>query len=158
MSTSGARILCIGDELSDLIGIQCELDSDFDFVIVSSTSEADVVLAGETPFDVIISDRRVQAASDVSLLATLTVHSPSAERIIIVSKVDRDIIEIAAADSRIMRLLMTPLEPNEICDAVSDALLRHRARNLRASALPNVTPAGGHPCCEWKGVGAQGAA
>jgi hypothetical protein len=45
----------------------------------------------------------------------------------------------------VMRVLHMPCPAQVLCDAVSDALLRHRARALRAAAVPqHVTPAGSH--------------
>ncbi|MBA3672141.1 MAG: response regulator [Gemmatimonadaceae bacterium] len=141
------RILCVGDEVDQLLEIQRELDSDYDFVIVACCEEGQGALAEEAPFDLIINDQRMSAAGGTELLARLRQHSPDAERLVLALRHDRATRAMAAEDGRIMRLLVQPCPAAVLREAVADALLRHRARALRASAIPRVTPAGGHPCC-----------
>ena len=144
-----AHILCIGDEVEQLLEMQYHLDSDIDFVIVGCSDEADAALAVEGPFDVIISDQRPWGWQGQLFLSRLRRHSPDAERLMLARRMDRDAMR-AAADARVMRLLLKPCPAPVLRDAVDDALLRHRARQLRASAVPRVTPMGGHPCCAYR--------
>lgn len=144
---SCVRILCVGDEVEQLLEIQRDLDSDYDFVIVGCCEEGPGALAEEAPFDLIINAQRMSAVGGDDLLARLRLHSPNAERLVLALRDDREARARAAADGRVMRTLVQPCPANELRGAVADALLRHRARALRASAIPRVTPAGGHPCC-----------
>lgn len=82
-----------------------------------------------------------------SFVEKLRRHSPDAERLIIVRRLDRTIRKMQENDGRVMGLLRAPFPAEVLCGAVSDALLRHRARALRASAVASVTPMGGSPCC-----------
>ena len=142
-----ARVLCAGDDLGDLIRMQCCLEGNLDFVIVANADEANSALAGEPSFDVIILDQHFEQLGGRTFLERLRRHSPEAERLVVVHHVDQAISEMLDSDCRVMRLLHAPFADDVLCDAVADALLRHRARALRASALPRVTPMGGNPCC-----------
>ena len=144
---SCVRILCVGDEVEQLLEIQRDLDSDYDFVIVACCDEGPGALAEEAPFDLIINDQRMTAAGGDDLLGQLRKHSPQAERLVLALRDDRESRASVAGDGRVMRLLLHPCPAHELREAVADALLRHRARALRATAVPRVTPAGGHPCC-----------
>ena len=142
---SAARILCVGADLGELIQVQCLLEGELDFVIITSEHEMEAALASESAFDIIILDRGLEQLLVVDRLRS---HSPDAERLIIIRNgVDESIAAMIEGDCRVMRLLRTPLSAELLCDAVADALLRHRARMLRASAVPRVTPMGGNPCC-----------
>jgi DNA-binding NarL/FixJ family response regulator len=145
--SSNPHILCVGDDVTRLLQIQRRLDADFDVVIVTCAEEGHATLQAEGPFDVIIYDEQLKGARAASFLMRLRTHSPDAERIILARKSDRAARAMAARDSRVMRLLLVPCAAHVLCDALSDALLRHRARMLRASTVPHVTPMGGHPCC-----------
>ena len=142
-----ARILCAGNELGDLIQVQCRLEGELDFTIIASQAEADAALASEPPFDIIIVDQRLSRLGGRAFIEKLRRHSPDAERLIIVRRLDQAVREMMENDGRVMRLLHAPLPADVLCGAVADALLRHRARALRASAAPRVTPMGGMPCC-----------
>ena len=142
---SAARILCIGADLGELIQVQCLLDGEFDFVTVTSRGEFEAALAIESAFDILIMD---QALEKLCVVERLRNHSPDAERLVILhSEIDASTASMIESDCRVMRLLRTPLTAELLCDAMADALLRHRARLLRASAVPRVTPMGGNPCC-----------
>ena len=141
------RILCVGDDTSDLVDIQVRLDIDVDFVLVACPEEGHAALASEGPFDIIVHDRPMCGELGVQFLIRLGMHSPDAERIILAPRDDRASRDMAANDGRVMRLLCRPCPPAVLRDAVWDALLRHRARGLRATTVPRVTPAGAHPCC-----------
>ena len=142
---SPARILCVGADLGELIQVQCLLDGELDFVIITSEHEMEAALASEAAFDVIIMDKGLE---QVLVVERLRSHSPDAERLVIIHHgVDANVAAMIESDCRVMRLLRMPLSAELLCDAVADALLRHRARLLRASAVPRVTPMGGNPCC-----------
>ena len=51
---ANARLLCAGDDLGELIRMQCCLDADLDFIIIASADEATAALTAEASFDVII--------------------------------------------------------------------------------------------------------
>lgn len=140
-----ARILCVGADLGELIQVQCLLDAELDFVIITSADEMEAALATESEFDIIIMDHGLERFFVVDRLRR---HSPDAERLVIVrNDVDATIAAMIESDCRVMRLLRAPFAAEVLCDAVADARLRHRARALRASAVPRVTPMGGNPCC-----------
>jgi hypothetical protein len=142
---SAARILCIGADVGELIQVQCLLDGEPDFVTITNDAEMEAALTCEPAFDIIIMGQGIdrQLADD-----RLRRHSPDAERLVIIhNEVDASTVAMIEGDCRVMRLLRTPLSAELLCDAVADALLRHRARALRASAVPRVTPMGGNPCC-----------
>jgi DNA-binding NtrC family response regulator len=141
-----ARVLCAGEDLGDLIQMQCCLDGQFDFVIITSAEEATAALMFEDSFDVLILDQRLEQLGGGRLLERLRRHSPDAERLIVVHRAE-EISKMLESECRVMRLLPAPFAADALCSAVADALLRHRARALRASALPRVTPMGGNPCC-----------
>ena len=147
--TTCARILCVGDDVRELLGIQGQLDSEFVCVLVACSTDADAVLATEPPFDVLISDQRMAGTGGALMLARLLPHSPDAERLILARRADRAAVAMAATDGRVMRLLIAPCEPSVLREAVSDALLRHRARHMRATTVPRVTPISSHPCCVY---------
>ncbi len=123
------------------------LDPELDYVIVTSADEANVALTVEPSFDVVILDQRLERLGGLTFLEQLRRHSPDAERLIIVHQGDQAASEMLESDCRVMRLLHSPFADDVLFEAVVDALLRHRARTLRASALPRVTPMGGNPCC-----------
>ena len=140
-----ARILCAGADIGELIKVECLLSGDFDFVLITSAEETEAALESEPEFDIIIMDQGVERCLAVDRLRR---HSPDAERLLIIrTDVDATIAAMIESDCRVMRLLRAPIHADVLCDAVADALLRHRARALRASAVPRVTPMGGNPCC-----------
>ena len=141
-----ARVLCVGDVARDLIGMQLQLDSELDFVIVACSAEAEAALTTEAPFDLIISDHRSARVACASLLGRLHDHSPDAERLIVARRGDREAQAMAASDGRVMRMLIAPCPTRVLRQAVSDALLRHRARSMRATFTIKVTPIGAHMC------------
>ena len=144
-NVSAARILCVGADLGELIQVQCLLDGELDFVIITSEHEMEAALAAESAFDIIIMDEGLEQLPVVDRLRS---HSPDAERLLIIRKpVDANIAAMIQSDCRVMRLLRAPLSAELLCDAVADARLRHRARVLHASAVPRVTPMGGNLCC-----------
>ena len=143
-----ARVLCAGGDLGELIQMQCCLGSDLDFVIVANPSEAQSALFTEAPFDLIILDQRIEQLGGSRFVERLRRHSPDAERLVIVhQEIDAVIAGMIESDCRVMRVLQAPFADEVLCGAVADALLRHRARMMRASAVPRVTPMGGNPCC-----------
>ena len=144
---SCARILCVGDNAKDLVEIQLRLDIDVDFVLVANPMEGHAALAAEAEFDIIVFDRPMCGELGIQFLTRLSTHSADAERIILAPSDDRASRDIAANDGRVMRLLCRPCPATILREAVSDALLRHRARLLRMTTVPRVTPAGAHPCC-----------
>lgn len=77
-------------------------------------------------------DPRREGVPDASCLARLRAHSPDAEQLILSRLADPVAREMAANDGRVMRLLVKPCPGVVLCQAVADALLRHRARSLRA--------------------------
>ena len=83
-------------------------------------------------------------------LAQLRAHSPDAERLLLARRVDRTVRSIVWSDARVMRILLDPCTTAALREAVSDAMLRHRARHLRASAVPRVTPVSGNPCAVYQ--------
>lgn len=142
-----ARILCAGDDLGDLIQMQCRLDGEPDFVIIANALEAADALAAESAFDLIILDQRLERVGGHSFVEQLQDHSPDAERLIVVHRMTLAITRTIENDCRVMRLLHAPLSADVLCNAVADALLRHRARELRARAVPSVTSLGVHLFC-----------
>ena len=142
--TRCVRILCVGDHVAQLLNIQYRLDTDYDFVIVGSSGEALAALATEAPFDVVINDFEMHGVGGEQFLERLHAHSPDAERLILVPRNDASARTMAASDARVMRLLLRKCPTSVLREAVADALLRHRARSLRAAALPRVTTMWGH--------------
>lgn len=140
------RILCVGDHVEQLLAIPYHLDTDYDFVIVGCSDEALAALSAEAPFDLIINDCEMSGAGGSQFLERLHAHSPDAERLIVAPIYDAVAREMAASDGRVMRLLGRACPAPVLQDAVADALLRHRARRLRAASMPRVTPMGGNPC------------
>lgn len=141
------RILCVGDHVEQLLKIQCQLDSDFDFVIVGCSDEGLAALAAEPRFHVIINDCEMRGVGGERFLERLHAHSPDAERLILAPRNDLSARAMAARDGRVMRVIRRKCPTPVLREAVADALLRHRARRLRAGTIPQVTPMGGHPCC-----------
>ena len=141
------RILCIGDHVEQLLAIPYQLDTDYDFVIVGCSDEALAALSAEEPFDLIINDCEMSGAGGSQVMERLHAHSPDAERLIVAPIFDAVAREMAARDGRVMRLLGRTCPAQVLQDAVADALLRHRARRLRATWIPRVTPMGGNACC-----------
>ncbi|MDQ2666638.1 MAG: hypothetical protein M3Z05_11580 [Gemmatimonadota bacterium] len=140
------RILCVGTRIDQLLEIQRQLDCDLDFVIAVGSGEGLAALATEAPFDVIISCLSLLGTQDVIFSDKLREHSPDAERLILTPRLDAKSRAAVASDARVMRLLRAPCETSAIREAVADALLRHRARRLRAAVIPRSTPPGGNPC------------
>lgn len=139
-ASARARILCLGDEAEPLLRIQVQLDIDFDYVIVASAEEGHAALAVENAFDVIICDQQMRGARGALFLTRLRAHSPDAERIILAQPSDLALRALAATDGRVIRLLCRPCPASVLREVVMDALLRHRARYLRAAWTPRITP------------------
>ncbi|MEO7455736.1 MAG: hypothetical protein ABIY52_05695 [Gemmatimonadaceae bacterium] len=144
--TSTARILCVGDDVSDLLALPYALDGDRDFILLATGCEVDSALAEEA-YDLMIIDQRCEQVGGMSFVERLRAHSPDAEQIIVVHTPDEEVMELARNDCRVMRVLQAPVAPDVMAEAVGAALLRHRARRLRATAVPRVTPMGGNLCC-----------
>ncbi|MEO7455747.1 MAG: hypothetical protein ABIY52_05750 [Gemmatimonadaceae bacterium] len=120
---------------------------ELDFVIVASADEVDAALTAEPAFDVIILDQYTERIGGLPFLQRLRQHSPDAERLIVARQVDERVSEMLQSDCRVMRVLQGPFSAELLCRAVEDALLRHRARALRAMTVPRVTPMdSGHGC------------
>ena len=132
----GVRILCLGDDCPELLRIAVELDHQIDFTMISTAAEARAVLDDEGAFDVIIMDFKLRRIGGAALVRRLRIHSPDAERLVIAARPTLA-ANAMASECRVMRVLRKPFEPDVLREAVSDALLRHRARNLRA-ATPTV--------------------
>lgn len=140
------RILCVGNCLDQLLEIQRQLDCDLDFVIAACAEEGLAALAVEAPFDVIITCLQLPGNLGAVFNARLRQHSPDAERLILAPCIDAQAKAAVANDARVMRLLLAPCSTTALREAVADALLRHRARRLRAAVVPRSTPPGGNPC------------
>lgn len=140
------RILCVGSCLHQLIEIQCQIDCDLDFVIVATPDEGLAALAVEAPFDVIITSQEFPGEQGSLFSAKLRAHSPDAERLVLAPRIDAKARAAVANDARVMRLIRQPCTSSVIREAVADALLRHRARCIRAALVPRSTPPGGNPC------------
>lgn len=147
VGSPSARILCIGDDVEYLLGIQYQLDNSLDVVIVCGADEGNAALLAEGAFDVIINVQHMRGLEGALFDARLRAHSPDAERLVLVPREDEATRAMVANDGRVMRLLETPCAAQELRQCVSDALLRHRARAMRAAAVPHVTPTAAHPCC-----------
>lgn len=155
MATTKARILCIGPDIARLICIVSQLDTDLEIVVVACPEEGNAALLSEPAYNVIISDDEMPGIEAILFLARLRAHSPGAERVVFASQADHAALEMAASDARVMRVLERPCEESVLREAVADAILRHRARAFRASAVPRVTPMGAHPCCVYDGTRAD---
>ena len=130
MTMAQARVLCIGTNVTHLIRLVTELDSDLDIIVVACPEEGNEALLREAPYDVILIDDDMPGVEGALFLARLRAHSPCAVRV--------------KSDVAVLR------------DAIAAATLRHRARALRASTIPRVTPVGAHPCCTYERLNTEG--
>lgn len=140
------RVMCVGTNPQRLLEIQRRLDCDLDFVIATCPVEGLAALEVEAPFHVIITCLPLRMKQGTHFQARLREHSPNAERLVLAPRIDANARAMVATDARVMRLLRESCPTSEMREAVADALLRHRARCLRAAIVPRFTPPGGNPC------------
>lgn len=131
-----ARVLCVDDNVELLRGLHRQLHRDHDVVLATGAAEALAALKNDGPFDVIICDLRMPGVEGVTFLNQLRDLSPDSERIILTGWADPVTVAIAATNGRAMRLLAKPCPTPVLREAVSDALIRNRARRLRAAVTP----------------------
>ena len=140
------RILYVGTRGKRWLKLQCQLDNDVHCVIATGPADGLALLEAEVAFDVIITMLESVGSEQRAFTAKLREHSPDAERLILSRRIDARVRAAVATDARVMRLLVHPCPASVIREAVADALLRHRARCLRAAMVPRMTPPGGNPC------------
>lgn len=131
------RVLCIGEKVPSVVRLQLQLDADFDLTLVSCTENCDEIFETEAPFDLVICDASVPEMWGASILEKLYAHSPEAERIVLSWRVTPAAKKTMIRDAHVMRVLLAPCPTMVLRAAVADALLRHRARALRATTPPS---------------------
>ena len=138
--TPCARVLCLGDDVDHLLEMQQVFGTRHEFVIVTSASAGDAAVLSAESFQLIISGERTLDMGFGKLLLRLRLHSPDAERIVFVKTGDALAVMMAAREARVMRVLTRPCSAVLLREAVNAALLRNRARCLRAAMAHTITP------------------
>jgi CheY-like chemotaxis protein len=126
-----ARVLCVDDNEELLRGLRRQLGAEFELVVASGSEEALTVLEQQQPFDVIVTDLRMPGVNGLTFLRRARQLAPDTERIILTAWADPTVTAVAQMAGYAMRLLTKPCHPRDLREAITDAILRRRARHLR---------------------------
>jgi CheY-like chemotaxis protein len=126
-----ARVLCVDDNEELLRGLRRQLDGEFDLVVANGSEEALGVLEQQDPFDVIVTDLRMPGVNGLTFLRRARQLAPDTERIILTAWAEPTVTAVAQVAGYAMRILTKPCHPRELREAITDAILRRRARHIR---------------------------
>lgn len=122
------RLLLVDDEANILQALRRILARAFrDEVRIESFDDPRAALAraGETAFDVVISDFRMPVMDGVSFLKAFRAIQPDAVRVILSATTDFDSLVTAVNEAEIHRYLIKPWVDDEVVATVRGALEKH---------------------------------
>ncbi|HEX3853723.1 MAG TPA: HD domain-containing phosphohydrolase, partial [Polyangiaceae bacterium] len=121
-----ARVLCVDDEPKVLEGIGRLLHRKCTLSTAGGGEEALGLLAGQEPFDVIVSDMRMPGMNGATLLAECRRRAPDTVRMLLTGQSDLESAISAVNDGHVFRFLTKPCPPPIFLGALTEAVEHHR--------------------------------
>ena len=131
------RLLCVDDEPLILEGLVLQLRREFNTTVASSPEEALTLIrdAGQTPFELILSDMRMPTMDGADFLEQARQLSPNSVRLLLTGHADIERTVHAVNEGQIYGYLSKPCPPAELRSILNDAYLEYRKREVQAAVL-----------------------
>lgn len=129
-SLQSPKVLLVDDEVDNLKAIERLLRKDFE-VVVANSGEAALEMLREQDFYAILSDQRMPGMQGSDFLEKAEALRPLATRMLLTGFADLDAVVEAINRGQIWRYLSKPWEPEDLKQAIKQAVERSKfARNL----------------------------
>lgn len=134
MRSSRPIILCVDDEPQVLNGLRLTLRRGYELLLAESGEEALAFLA-EHEVAVVLSDMRMPGMSGAELLADVQRTHPDVVRMLLTGHADVDQAADAVNRGGIFRFLTKPCPPEELRQAVDEAVDHHQTQAMERELL-----------------------
>ena len=132
-------ILFVDDERRVLTSMRAMFRRGYTVLTANSAAEG-LAIIRERTIDVVVSDQRMPEMTGVEMLSEIKQCSPHTMRILLTGYADLEAIEASINDCEVFRYLMKPCPPEQLRDAVGQALIAARAAQEEAGMLPESGP------------------
>ncbi|MGI9323609.1 MAG: response regulator [Pseudomonadales bacterium] len=122
-------VLFVDDERRVLTSMRAMFRRGYKVLTADSAAEGLEIIRSQT-VDVVVSDQRMPEMTGVEMLTQIRECSPYTMRILLTGYADLEAIEASINDCEVFRYLMKPCPPDQLRDAVSQALVAARAEQL----------------------------
>ncbi len=129
-------VLFVDDERRVLTSMRAMFRRGYKVLTADSAAEGLEIIRSQT-VDVVVSDQRMPEMTGVEMLTQIRECSPYTMRILLTGYADLEAIEASINDCEVFRYLMKPCPPDQLRDAVSQALIAARAEQLEDAELRN---------------------
>jgi response regulator RpfG family c-di-GMP phosphodiesterase len=120
------RILCVDDEPRILEGLALQLRRDYQVYTANSGQAALQTLKEAAGMMVVISDMRMPGMDGATLLKQVKQRYPETTRILLTGETGRDAAVQAVNEGQIFRFLTKPCPPDQLRNAIDEAVIQHR--------------------------------
>jgi response regulator RpfG family c-di-GMP phosphodiesterase len=135
MSDDKVRILCVDDEPHVLQALNRVLRRDYEVVIEAGGPAAVERLQEDGDFAVVVSDMRMPGVDGVGVLSAARRLAPDASRVLLTGHADVRAAIAAVNEGRILRFLTKPCRPEQLSEALEEAVERYRTRRVEREVL-----------------------
>jgi len=129
------RILCVDDEPNVLHAYQRTLRKQFAIDIAVGPEEGLAAFARGTLYAVVVADMRMPGMDGVSFLAEVQRRSPATVRMMLTGNADQQTAVAAVNQGHVFRFLNKPCPPEQLAQAISDALAQYRLQAMERTLL-----------------------
>jgi response regulator RpfG family c-di-GMP phosphodiesterase len=120
------RILCVDDEPRILEGLSLQLRRDYQVVTATSGQAALQTLKDTPGIMVVVSDMRMPGMDGAALLKQIKQRYPEITRLLLTGEPGRDAAVHAVNEGQIFRFLTKPCPPDQLRNAIDEAVVQHR--------------------------------
>lgn len=128
-------VLAVDDDPNITMGMRVNLRAKYNIITAANGAEALAICEAQGPFPVVITDFRMPGIDGIELLEQIRVKYPQTIRMMLSGNVDMGATVRAVNDGGVQRLLLKPVEPSTLKDAIAAAFcLYEQAEQERALA------------------------
>lgn len=120
------RVLCVDDEPRILEGLSLQLRRDYQVYTANSGQAALQTLKEAPGMMVVVSDMRMPGMDGATLLKQVKQRYPETTRILLTGETGREAAVQAVNEGQIFRFLTKPCPPDQLRNAIDEAVIQHR--------------------------------
>lgn len=135
------KILLVDDEPNVLDAYRRNLRKQFDLTTASRGAEGIEILKSQGPFAVIVSDMRMPEMDGVEFLMGAKKIAPDTVRMMLTGNADQQTAIDAVNKGDVFRFLNKPCPPEDLAQALNDAMKQYQLINAEKAVLENTLKA-----------------
>ncbi len=126
MTSNNFRILCVDDEINVLDAFRRTLRKDFDVSVAEGGDQALAMIAGSSPFAIVLSDMRMPGMNGIQFLMQVKKAAPQTVRMMLTGNSDQQTAIDAVNQGSIFRFLTKPCPPETLVATLNDGIEQYR--------------------------------